>query len=74
MKSVAVGDFLTDDQGQHIIRLWRELGSSPAFITRAVEEVIRPNIEEINTKLGQLNDERFIAYALEFALIQADRR
>jgi hypothetical protein len=33
-----------------------------------LKEIINPNMERINTKLGQENDADYLAYAVEFAV------
>lgn len=68
MKTVAVTDFLTDEQIVHATRLWRE-GIMPA--RRICELIIKPNMAEINRKTGQENDPMFLAYAVEHVLNQA---
>lgn len=56
-------DFLTEEQIQQCARI----GNA----TDICEQVIAPNIEEINRKLGQENNPKYLAYAVEYALLQA---
>lgn len=68
---VSVGDFLTQEQAAKAIKLWAKHGSGKAFVDACVAEVIEPNLTQINAKLGQENNARYLAYAVEFAMIQA---
>lgn len=70
MRTIAVGDFLTQEQAKTACRLWALHGSGKAFIDAVVGEIIEPNLAEINRKLGQENDPRFLAYAVEHVLSQ----
>ena len=53
-----ISDFLTKDQIKQALKL------RTAKSIR--DEVIIPNIEEINKKLGQENDPMYLAYACEY--------
>lgn len=70
-KTVSVGDFLTEDQAKRAVVLWALHGSGKAFVDAMVGEIIEPNLAEINKKLGQENNARFLAYAVEHVLLQA---
>lgn len=61
MKMVKIGDFVTDAMMAQI----RVIG---ADVRRLEAEVIRPNMAEINRKLGQENDPTFLAYAIVWAI------
>jgi hypothetical protein len=66
-KMVSIGDFLTPEQGKLAVLIYRR---KPANLHRELlEQVIRPNIAEINRKLGQENDPDYLAYGLEYALV-----
>ncbi len=62
-KTVAIGDFVTPE----MFELIKEIG---ADVDRLEREVIRPNLEEINRKLGQENNSRYLAYAVVHAINQ----
>ena len=63
MKDITLQDFLTDEQIQAAARL---------KTSRRIEaEVIKPNIVEIDLKLGQANDTMYLAYAVEYLLSQS---
>ena len=68
---IAVGDFLTQDQAKEACRLWALHGSGKAFVDAVTDTIIAPNLDEINRKLGQENNARFLAYAVEHVLTQA---
>jgi len=61
MKNVRLGDFLTDEQIEQV----RQIGPNRA---RLQAEVIEPNINNINVRLGQENDPAYLAYTLVFVL------
>ncbi len=71
MPMIVVGDFLTQEQAKHACVLWARHGSGKAFIDAMVAEIIQPSLPEINRKLGQENDPRFLAYAVEHVFIQS---
>lgn len=64
MKATAIGDFLTEGQLREAIGYCETL--EPHEIHVAIRDnVIAPNMEEINRKLGQENDPDYIAYAVQ---------
>lgn len=65
-KMVKIGDFVTDAMMEQI----RVIG---ADVQRLEREVIRPNMAEINRKLGQENDPTFLAYAIVWAIGEASK-
>ncbi len=73
MKKVTIYDFLTLDQ----VKKAREIFDGCTTPGKAgvhkllLDEVIQPNIAEINHKLGQENDARYLAFAVEYVLVQA---
>lgn len=73
-RMISVGDFLTQEQAKAAIVLWAKHGGrkgNGTFVNALVSEIIEPNLAEINRKLGQENNARFLAYAVEHVLIQA---
>ena len=62
MKSVTLQDFLTDREIDRAIMLERA--------GDICEEIIKPNLLRINRDLGQENDPMYLAYAVEYAVIQ----
>lgn len=67
-KTTTLGSFLTDEQINQAIQIVKT-ESTPH--KRLLEEVIKPNMEEIDRKIGQENDAGYIAYAVEHVLSQA---
>jgi hypothetical protein len=57
-------DFLTDAEIKKAIKLYRIANGS--FHQRCMDEIIKPVITRINKALGQENDPRWLAYAVEF--------
>ncbi len=70
-KTVTVKDFLTDKQIKRAMAMYQD--GQGNFASRFATEVIEPNLKTINEKLGQENDARFLAYAVEYALMQSSR-
>lgn len=70
MKMVSIGDFLTKEQIEKA-RLVHKAAPPTRLHKWLVEQVVRPHMKEINAKLGQENDEDYLAYAIEYALTQA---
>jgi hypothetical protein len=60
MRTVTLGDFLTDDEIAEAARLRDH--------AKILEQIIAPNLERINAALGQENDARYLAYAIEYAV------
>jgi len=56
-KTITLGDFITRDQMQKCIELYPDSSA-------ICEQVVKPNMDEINRKLGQDNDARYIAYLI----------
>ena len=69
-KSVTLPDFLTEVQIADAIRLYEAHGMDAVGTIQS--QVIEPNMAEINAKLGQENDARYLAYAVVHALSQLD--
>lgn len=60
MKYVTLPDFLTEAQIAQVLKLKN---------AKAIrEQVIEPNMEEINRKLGQENDATYLAYVCEYVV------
>jgi hypothetical protein len=68
--TVLITDFLTKDEIDRAIRLYNEAAPG-TFARRCDEEIIAPVIDRINRKLGQENDSRYLAYAVEYVFNQS---
>jgi hypothetical protein len=69
MKQITITDFLTEAEIKKAVELY--LTAAPGTFARLVDEqIITPNIERINTALGQENDSRYLAYAVEYVISQ----
>ena len=64
MKTVTLPDFLTEQQIQKATELYPNREAIR-------EQVIRPNMTEINRKLGQENDPDYLAYAVVYVIMRA---
>lgn len=65
-KHVTIADFLTEAQIKAVIAIYNRGGRAKEIC----EQVIRPNMGAINTKLGQENDPMYLAYACEYVCSQ----
>lgn len=72
MKTARISDFLTGDEISQAIKLYKE--SAPGtFATNCAERIISPNLTRINSSLGQENDPKYLAYAVEAAIMHSAR-
>jgi hypothetical protein len=60
MRTITLGDFLTDDEIAKAVRLGDH--------AKILDQIVAPNMERINAALGQENDARYLAYAIEYAV------
>ncbi len=67
MKTISLGDMLTDDQILRAITL-AHTNSGTALHTALRDEIVVPNLPEIDQRLGQKNDPDYLAYAIEYVL------
>lgn len=74
MKQITLPDFLTPEQIEAAVTLWRELRHTGRFASELDQRIITPNMASINEKLGQENNSRFLAYAVEYVLIQSEQQ
>jgi hypothetical protein len=62
--------FLTDAQIAQAVKLYEAHGMDA--VAKIQTQVIEPNMAAINTKLGQENDARYLAYAVVHVCSQAE--
>tara|TARA_R110000868_G_scaffold198338_1_gene444667 strand:+ start:270 stop:497 length:228 start_codon:yes stop_codon:yes gene_type:complete len=67
-RSITIGDFLTDKEIKRALSLYRK--TPEKFHKLCKEKIIAPNIERINAKLGQENDQDFLAFAVEYSIMR----
>lgn len=68
-KQVQIKDFITEEQFEAAFKLY--VTAEPGtFARRCATEIIEPILPEINQKLGQENNAKYIAYVLEGAFSQ----
>lgn len=73
-RQITLGQFLTDDEIHQCIELYGKLKGTGQVATTIDEKVVRPNIQRINQALGQENDPRYLAYVVEYVMMEADGR
>lgn len=62
-KMVKLSDFLTDSQIASAVKIGQDYSADlTKMVTKLEKDIMRPNIEQINAKLGQKNDPRYMAY------------
>jgi hypothetical protein len=66
-RTIEIGEFVTEAMFDQIRRIGPD-------VTRIAKEVIEPNMDEINRKLGQENDAHYLAYAVVHAVHQTNSR
>lgn len=67
--NVRIGNFLTGEQIREAIALYTA-HAGRGFAQMCADKIIEPNIEAINRKLGQENDPKYLAYAVEYVMMQ----
>jgi len=70
MKMMSITDFLTVAEIERAATLYGSLKGSGRFAATVDAEIIAPNMERINKALGQENDSRYLAYAVEYTFMQ----
>lgn len=73
MKQVTLADFLSQNQIETAAKIVNETETGKPRIDRIKTEVIEPAIGEINQKLGQENDPTYLAYAVEYVFVKAQK-
>ena len=71
-KNVKIGDFLTPQEIKRAEVIYRECNGS-GFAKKVSAEIIEPNIDRINKAVGQKCLPLYLAYAVEYAMLQANR-
>lgn len=70
-KMITLRDILTDEEIRKAFYIYKS-DPSRYGAQKIADELIRPKIEEINTRLGHPNDPLYLAYACEYAFIQSE--
>ena len=68
---VTLNEFLTEEQIQICVELYTKLKQTGQFAKTICDKIIIPNIAEINAKIGQENDPKYLAYMVEYVLSKA---
>ncbi len=69
-KTMTLLDFLTQSQIDSALALFKKFKNTGKFATECAKQIIEPNMAEINAKLGQENDAKYLAYACEHVFTQ----
>jgi hypothetical protein len=68
-RHIAITDFLTEAEIKRATELYKKLNGTGKYAATVDAEIITPNMERINKALGQENDSRYLAYAVEFVMM-----
>lgn len=71
VRMTALGEILTDEQLDTCCRIVLEFPRGSGAVDEIERLVTRPSLAEIDKRLGQANDSRYLAFVIEFALRQA---
>lgn len=67
-----VTDFLTNEQLKQCADTYKK--ASPGTFAKTIcKEVIKPNMQIINEKLGQENDPLYLSYVVEYELMKSEK-
>jgi hypothetical protein len=72
-KTFAIGQILTPAEYKKAADLYRKCAVG-SFNRACADEIIKPALARINRVTGQENDPSYLAYAVEYALIQSGFR
>lgn len=72
MKVISIVDFLTESEIRKAKALY-DTADEGTFARRCDEEIIRPVLPRINAALGQENEPRYLAYAVQHVFNQSRR-
>jgi hypothetical protein len=73
VKQITIDQFLLPSEIERAVTLYKTLGETGKFASTLDTEIITPNLERINKALGQENDSRYLAYAVEFVLMETQK-
>ncbi len=71
-RRITIGDFLTPEEIKQAQELYNNTGIK-TFAAACKAQIIEPNIKKINAKIGQECDPLFLAYAVEYAILMAEK-
>ena len=69
-KQITINQFLTPAEIERAAKLYETLADTGKFAATIDAEIIAPNMARINAALGQENNSRFLAYAVEYVFGQ----
>lgn len=71
-KTLTLKDILTTAEIKTIARLWDAKQSTQQFHRDVIDQVLRPAMPRINERLGQENDMGYLAYVVEYVMMQSE--
>lgn len=71
MKSYTIGELFTGSEIDRAMQLYKKRTTQREFIDEVTRSIVEPALERINLRTGQKNDARYLAYALEYAIIKS---
>lgn len=72
-KTWTIGELFTGAEIDKAVQLYKQQSSQSKFIDEVVQAIVKPALPRINRLTGQENDARYLAYALEYAIISSSR-
>lgn len=72
MNTITIHDFLTPEEIKRALKLWRKLKGTGRFAATVEQEIIAPQMARINAALGQENNAKYLAYAVEYVFDRAE--
>lgn len=73
MKSITINDILTPEEINRAVELYKRHKGTGQFANIVMAKLILPNMPRINKKIGQENDAKYLAYAVEYVLMQSEQ-
>jgi hypothetical protein len=73
-QSLRVADILTTKEIKQAIGLWKTKESTQQFHRALKREVLGSAMPRINERLGQENSIDYLAYAVQYAMMVADKK
>ena len=68
-RGVSIDQFLTAAEIRKAAAIYKKHRGTGRVVETIDAEIITPNMERINKALGQENDSRYLAYAVEFVMM-----
>jgi hypothetical protein len=73
VKNITIDQFLTPAEIEQAAAIHKRLAGTGKVASTIDAEIIAPNLDRINKALGQENDSRYLAYAVEYVLMEVTK-